>query len=50
LVLGVDDCFVQFSKDGVNVEDSDGSLDKEFWQQHYYVFVVLLALVIDEGS
>jgi len=50
LVLGIGNFLIQFSKDGVDVEDSDSSLDKEFWQQHYYIFVVLLALVIDKGS
>ena len=50
LVLGIGNFLIQFSEDGVNVEDSDGSLDKEFWWQHYYIFVVLLALVIDKGS
>jgi len=50
LVLGIGDFLIQFSKDGVNVEDSDGSLDKEFWWQYYYIFVVLLTLVIDKGS
>jgi len=50
LVLGIGNFLVQFSKDGVDVEDSDGSFDKEFWRQHYYIFIVLLALVIDKGS
>jgi len=33
LFLGVGDCFIQFSEDGVDVEDSYGGIvvDEEFW-------------------
>jgi len=50
LVLGVDDCFVQFSKNGVKVENSGSCFDEEFQGQYYDIFIVLFAFVINEGS
>ena len=42
---------IELSEDGIDVKYSYSSIDEEFWEQHYDVFIVPFTLVvIDEGS
>ena len=52
MVLSDCDHLIKFSKDGVDIEDSDGGVvvNKKFRGQYHDVFIIPFTLVVYKGS